>query len=268
MKFAFSTLGCPEWGFSDIVSTAKDFGYDGVEIRGIANEIYVPQIREFKEDMAEKTCQKLSSLGLSISCLSSACYLHKPEAVYVEQAKEYIDTAKRLGVPYVRVLGDTDPQPSKGVKPAEVLWRLMLLADYAGARNVSLLLETNGVFADSKRMKQFIKEVDSPNVGVLWDIHHPYRYFGETPEQTYENLGEYIRYIHVKDSMAAGDGVKYTMIGEGDVPIRGALAVLKKNGFDGYVTLEWLKRWYKDLSEPGIVFMQFINYIKMLYQSL
>ena len=103
---------------------------------------------------------------------------------------------------------------------------------------------------------------------MLWDIHHPYRYFGESPEQTYENLGEYIRYIHVKDSVADGDGVKYTMIGEGDVPIRGALAVLKKNSFDGYVTLEWLKRWYKDLSEPGIVFMQFINYIKTLYQSL
>jgi len=37
MKIGFSTLGCPDWTLSEILATAKDLGYNGVEIRGIAS---------------------------------------------------------------------------------------------------------------------------------------------------------------------------------------------------------------------------------------
>ena len=42
MKTCFSTLGCPEWSFSDIISVASDLQYDGIEIRGILGELYAP----------------------------------------------------------------------------------------------------------------------------------------------------------------------------------------------------------------------------------
>ena len=42
------------------------------------------------------------------------------------------------------------------------------------------LIETNGILADSAVMKEFIESVNRKNSGVLWDIHHPYRYFNET----------------------------------------------------------------------------------------
>src|SRR5829696_6820797 len=32
MKFAFSTVSCPTWDFDTIVSRAKDYGHDGVEV--------------------------------------------------------------------------------------------------------------------------------------------------------------------------------------------------------------------------------------------
>ena len=35
MKIAFSTLGCPDFDWSDIYSMAKDLGFDGIEIRGL-----------------------------------------------------------------------------------------------------------------------------------------------------------------------------------------------------------------------------------------
>ncbi len=38
MKFAFSTVSCPAWEFPVIVSRAKEYGYDGVELRGFINE--------------------------------------------------------------------------------------------------------------------------------------------------------------------------------------------------------------------------------------
>ena len=38
MKLAFSTLGCPDWSWEEILATAKDMGFDAVEILGIAKE--------------------------------------------------------------------------------------------------------------------------------------------------------------------------------------------------------------------------------------
>jgi fatty-acyl-CoA synthase len=39
VKISFSTLACPEYSWADIYSMAKDLGYDGIEIRGLGNEI-------------------------------------------------------------------------------------------------------------------------------------------------------------------------------------------------------------------------------------
>ena len=40
MKLAFSTLGCPDFDWSDIYSMAKDFGFQGIEIRGLGDEYF------------------------------------------------------------------------------------------------------------------------------------------------------------------------------------------------------------------------------------
>ena len=52
------------------------------------------------------------------------------------------------------------------------------------------------------------------------------------------------------------------MMGYGSIPNDKILAALQRDDYQGYVSLEWLKRWNKNLTEPGIVFPQFINYVK------
>jgi fatty-acyl-CoA synthase len=47
-----------------------------------------------------------------------------------------------------------------------------------------------------------------------------------------------------------------------------ALKELKAYGYDGFVSLEWVKRWNPDLSEPGIVFPHFMNYMEFLFKQL
>ena len=117
-------------------------------------------------------------------------------------------------------------------------------------------------------MRHFMEDADPAAAGVLWDIHHPYRYFGETPQQTYDNLGRWIRYVHVKDSVMQEDQTVYRMMGYGDVPVLDTLRVLSKNGYNGYVSLEWVKRWGPDLQEPGIDFSHFTNYMSLLEKQL
>ena len=72
MKLCFSTLGCPEWSFSDIISTACDMGYDGIEIRGVGNVIDGTRIPQFSPENAEKTKALLAGKGLAVACLTKA----------------------------------------------------------------------------------------------------------------------------------------------------------------------------------------------------
>ncbi|MCX7708593.1 MAG: sugar phosphate isomerase/epimerase [Clostridia bacterium] len=264
MKFAFSTLGCPEWSWDDMVSTAKDLGFDGIEVRGIENELFVPKAKPFLPTNIEHTKARLAKVGLEIPCLTSSCYLFEKSKInhYIEEGKQYIDIAKEIGTSYVRVLGDRNPEPGEGVDIGFVVENLSVLAEYAGSRNVKVLIETNGVFAKSEVMQKAIQRTGSSNIGVLWDIHHPYRYYGEPVKETYEALKQYIEYVHVKDSVVADGRVKYKMMGYGDVPVKETLLNLKESGFKGYVSLEWVKRWCADLEDPGIVFSHFINYAK------
>ena len=88
--------------------------------------------------------------------------------------------------------------------------------------------------------------------GALWDMHHPYRIMGEAPETTVQNLGAYIKYIHVKDSVMTENGVEYRMMGEGDLPVDEMVFALRSINYDGY-TLAGMgqtlgtgfeRRWY------------------------
>ncbi len=266
MKFAFSTLGCPNWSFEDIISTAKDIGFDGVELRGVANEIYIPHIKQFVPQNIQKTMDVLKRMKLDISCLSSDCRLNERFRVddHMRCAKEYIDVAGAAGIGYVRVLADTAPGPTAHVDADVVAKDFKTLAEYAKPHGVTILIETNGMFAHSGEMLNLIELIATDNVGVLWDVHHPFRFFNEPIDLTYKRLKDYIRYVHVKDSLVEGDEVKYQMMGYGDVPVPETIALLRENGYTGYVSLEWLKRWCSDLAEPGIVFPHFYNYVKAL----
>ena len=62
MKISFSTVGCPEWSWNDIFSMAKDLGYQGIEIRGLGNELRVANAKPFTESELPKTKAALSHI--------------------------------------------------------------------------------------------------------------------------------------------------------------------------------------------------------------
>lgn len=264
MKIAFSTLGCPGWSWEDMVATAKDLGFDGIEIRGVGNELFVPKAKPFLEENIEKTKARMSELNLGIPCLTSSCYLFdkKNAEIYIDEAKQYIDLAEKIGSPYVRVLGDSSPEPKEEIDDNFVAQNLSKLGSYAEGKSVEVLIETNGVYANSEKLLNLIMMVEKPSIGVLWDIHHPFRFMNEPVKDTYNRLKKYIKHIHIKDSVIEDGKVKYKMMGYGDVPVKEALLLLKDVGYNGYVSLEWVKRWCLELEDPGIVFSHFVNYVK------
>jgi sugar phosphate isomerase/epimerase len=267
MKFSFSTLGCPTWTWGEILAAAYDLKYDGIEIRGLRGELYAPQINYFQDDKLEDTKNRLKELNLEISCLTTACYLFDKSntELMMNMGREYIDLAHKLSVPVIRVLGDLDAKPSDSIDTEFVGENLKKLAQYAVGKDVYVLLESNGVFGNTATLAALLKEVNEPQAGALWDVHHPYHFFNESVEQSYENLKPYLQHLHMKDSAIEDNKIIYKMMGFGDIPNDKVLELLKKDGFQGYVSLEWVKRWNKTLTEPGVVFPHFINYVRDIY---
>ena len=264
MKIAFSTLACPNSRWSDITSMAKDMGYDGIEIRGIGEDIFAVKARPFTDERLPETLKKLASLKLNIPCFSSACCLKDADCAEENKAEitEYIILAEKTGTPYIRVLADKDVNPEGDVDDAIVEQQLKELAPIAAKHGVTLLVETNGVYSDTKRLRTLMEHVASDSVAVLWDIHHPYRVAGETPEQTVQNLGSYIKHVHAKDSIVVDGKFQYKMMGEGDLPIDEMMLALRSINYEEYVSLEWVKRWSSDLEDAGIVIPQFAFFME------
>jgi len=243
---------------------AKDFNFDGIEIRGLGNDIFSVKAPPFKDSELPKTIAKLKQLKLEIPCLSSGEPVNEVETR--EQAKAeiiaYCELASKIGARYIRVLGDRNAAPGKEVDDAVVIETMKELVPVAEQYNVTLLLETNGAYADTKRLKKVLDEIGSHKVAALWDMHHPYRFFGESPKQTVDTLGEYIKHVHVKDSVMEDGKVIYKLMGTGDMPLKETFEALEAINFSGYVSLEWVYRWSKDLLDANIVVPHFAGYME------
>lgn len=266
LKLAFSTLGCPDWKFDDMYSVASDLGYNGIEIRGIADEIYAPRIKVFQPDYIESTKVKLAKADIAIPILTPGAYItnnpHLHDAEF--EIKDYVMLAEKLGSSYIRVMGEETPNPVvQNPDISAIIKHMQMLCDFAAKFNITLLIETNGYLADSNKIKQVIESVDRPNAGILWDIHHTVRFFDEAPANTIANIGKYIKHVHVKDSVRGRNGViTYMLTGYGDIPVEEAVKGLNDSGYNGFYSYEWVKRWSRELAEPGVSFYQYINYMR------
>ena len=266
MKLCFSTLGCPDWRWNDIVAAAVDLGYNGIEVRGVGSELFVPRIMQLREEHREHTLKRLAGVSLQIPILTSGCELQRGEIIdeTIFQIKEYIDLASAIGTPYIRVLGDTDPAPSDSVDEGLVKDAAQLLGAYAHEKGATLLIETNGWFADTGRLAKLLESINSPAVAALWDLNHPYRYNGESVDDVINDLGDSIRHVHIKDSVMQDGRLVYRVTGQGDLPIAECVEKLGARGFDGFFSLEWVRRWNMSLEEPGIAFALYSQYMRSI----
>ncbi|MDR1927690.1 MAG: AMP-binding protein [Oscillospiraceae bacterium] len=254
MKLAFSSLACPELSWQAMAGMAKDFGFHGIELRGHEGSP--------AEDL-RKALEKLRTGRLEIACVSTGSSLQYPStrAAALEEARQAILLAQQLGAGFVRLLADRTAEPCDPVDDEDVAQAIRSLLPLAQECGVTLLVETNGAFCDTKRLAALLGSLASDNAAALWDIHHPYRFAGESPAQTVENLGAYIKYVHCKDSVLENGVPRYRLMGEGDLPMEQFFLALRSINFEGYLSLEWLKRYAPELEDAGIVFPQFVNYV-------
>jgi sugar phosphate isomerase/epimerase len=263
LPLAFSTLGCPNWELQKILEFARANGFAAVELRGLLGSLDLPSRPEFAPGRMAQTIKEIAEHGIKIACVSSSTELHIADATErakgIADGKRFVDLAQALGAPYVRVFGNKFEGGPRDEVIARVAAGMHEMAEYAGPRSVTVIIESHGDFVDSPTLKDVLTRANSEHAGLLWDAHHTFVDGHEDPEHTVAELGKWIRHTHLKDSVADGKERKYVLTGKGLVPVERQVQALRKLGYQGYYCFEWEKVWHPGLAEPEIAFPDYVR---------
>ena len=251
MKFCFSTLGCFDYTLEEIMELAENYGVDALEVRGINSVMDNLEIPEFSEENAEKTKKILADRGIKLYSLGTSCSFHSPEKRegMIKAAKENILVAQRMGFPYIRVFGNNLTADREECFE-RVGSALAEISDFAAEHDVTVLLEIHGDYNTVETVAPVLNIVGNrKGFGLIWDVAHSDRACGENWQPFYEFIRPYIKHVHLKDHK---DG-KITLPGEGTIPLVPIVKRLLEDGYDGYFSLEWEKKWNPEIGniEPA-----------------
>ena len=265
LPLAFSTLGCPAWTLDKILDFAQQHGFAAVELRGLEGNLDLPSHPAFSPGRIARTNRDIASRGLKIASVSSSSSMHQIDPGQrkkeLDDARRSIDLASALHSPYIRVFGNSS-NSEKPILPdqdlrSRVAQGLHELGEYAGTRDVTVLMESHDDFTSSAVLEGVFRQADSDHVGLLWDAYHTYTGSGEDPEFTVKKLARWIHHTHLKDALGSGNDRHYVLTGQGNIPIRRQVAALHASGYAGYYCFEWEKVWHPDLQDPEIAFADY-----------
>ena len=267
MKLAFSTLGCPDWTFDEVLDCAAAMGYQAIELRGVNGKMRADEMDVFFPENREETMKKVAEHGLVIRSFGTSASFHDPERLdgAMEDGRAAVDLCAQIGVPYVRVFGNladkTADTPEGEVK--RVAEGIQALCDYAAGKPVTILLEVHGDFNTAARILKTAELVDRENFGILWDVEHSDEADEGDFMSFWEPVKHLIHHVHIKDHRRLGGG-KFQLCetGAGDIPLKEMILQMEKDGYEGYYSLEWEKKWHPELRDAEEEFPHYVRWMR------
>jgi len=243
--------------WQEMLASAEEMDFDGVEVYNLHK---MPALTDrggpFHAYAVASTYREMVQKRLSIPCFDSSCDLSTADDGTLDTLRQLMRMAADMRAPYVAAFASADDVPHV----EQTLRRLLPTMLDLG---VTLLIKTSGIFADTARLRELLDRFAYDEIAVLWDVHHPYRDFGETPAQTIEHLGAYVKHVHLRDSSDAG----YELIGEGDFPVAEVMRALGSIDYAGFISLEWKAAWLPELTDSEVIFPHFVNYMHRFERS-
>jgi len=248
MKRTFSSLACMDATLPQLVDYAVGAGYDTLEVRLDKQDNICGLTKE------ELPLILLQEKGVSILDLGTGVSLTDYQPEKIADAKRCAELAAFVGAKgirlfvgaHVRTLDETPDQNIPGIIQA-----VDEIAAFAAPLGVEVWLELHSWFSTGKNMKLILDEIREKNVKLIWDVIHSVE-FGESPEETMALVGDYVAHVHIKDGRKPRDPAQYrwqlTAHGEGELPTGKVLQLLKKAGYEGYLSLEWESAWHPELN--------------------
>jgi sugar phosphate isomerase/epimerase len=268
MKLSFSTLACPSWTLDAVIDAAARLGYDGIELRFLEDSDALWERAELRGDGLRRTLARLRDAGLTVSCVDTRSFFHHRDAsarrLALEEARRMADLAASLGAPGIRVFGDR-VQPGADARSTRqwIAEALAELRDLSRPIGVEVWIESHGDFVAARETLAILDLVVGDGIGVVWDPANAFE-SGEDPAVGARALGPTIRHVHLKDLVrrktSPGDPV---LMGQGEFPAANALAALAALaalGYDGFVSLEWEKKWHPAIEPAEVALPHFLRW--------
>lgn len=267
MKFSvslysfFSAIRNGEITPLECVSKAKEFGFDAIEAVDFVMGAETP------EEMPEKARElkaEADRLGMPISSFAVGADLLNgldgsgDQAKEIARVKSMVDVAEILGVPRMRhdiTMGRKGDPKSYAALVPELAGIVREITEYAAGKGIQTMTENHGFFSqDSERVELLYNTVNHPNFGLLCDIGN-FTCADENPATAVARVAPYTRYVHAKDFIIkpysdpnpgegafqtrAGNYLRGTVIGHGNVPVQQCLHILKAAGYDDTIAIEF-----------------------------
>ena len=246
-------------GIKGCIDKVKEFGGEGVDF------VETPK---YNDDLdayiayAKDIGDYCKSVGIEACCFCvGSDFLNRDTDAEIARVKGLVDVAAAYGCKAMR--HDATP----GYHAAGTTWRsfdyaLPILArayrevtEYAETKGIKTCIENHGFYAqDPDRVEKLINAVDHPNFGALVDIGN---FACADADHNYAVglLTRYAVHAHAKDfhkksgsldrpgegwfQSRGGNYLRGSIIGHGDVPVRQCVQTLKRNGYDGFLCIEF-----------------------------
>ncbi len=255
MRLAFSSNAYLNYPFADAVTRLARIGYPAVEIMADVPHAWPAFLLE---EQKQAIRDALASNHLQISNVNSFMmhavndarqrYWHpswiEPDRHYrqvrIDHTKRALTLARELGAPCITTEPGGPVEPGSSWQSALKLFVEMIkpVAEHAEKEGVLLLVEPEpGLLIETvEQFEQFMQYIDSPAVGMNYDIGHAYC-VGDDPAATIPRVARYIRHFHLED-IAASRVHQHLIPGEGAIDFHSALKTIRAIGYTGWITIE------------------------------
>lgn len=236
MKICFSSFTCPEYDLANILTTAKDIGYHGVEIRMDAHHAHGLEVGTTPE-LRARYAQEFKNYSIEPVCLATSVQMTHENAPELLEGR--ILMASEMGFKAVRVFcGRSEAWDSTADIVDLVVPRLAKAAKYANPMNIQIWLETHDTAVLGATARQILHEIDQENMGIVYNNLHPYR-MGEGIDETLAAIGPYLRYVRLNDGLNDPQKVIVKPMRQGQMPLDQMFQALAVRNYQGYVCGEW-----------------------------
>lgn len=229
--------------FEEKLEIAAKAGIQSVELVGEHAEWGPPEIEQAKK--------RLRSLRLGMDTISSTPFWSRMPISMVDPAQRQnllaevqknIDAARRLELPMLLLMsGNAIPGRTYEDQWASLVEGCKRCGDLAAKAGVTLIVEPlntkvnhKGYFlATCVEGLRLMKEVNHDHVRLLFDIYHEQVQTGDVT-RTIEAAVQFVKVFHVADNPGRHDP------GTGEMNYDYIYKAIRKTGYQGYITMEYL----------------------------
>ena len=272
----------------DTVRLAAEMGFEGIEFTDLRPDNRKEVTKEEQMAFARELKAEAEKYGIAIVAYAIGANLYQGDEALdraeVERLKGQVDVAAEMGCSILR----HDVCYSLSVNGRVVSFDRMLPVIAANVREVTAYAQTRGVRTcsenhgfiaqDSERVERLYNAVGHDNYGLLVDVGN-FSCVDEDSPAAVSRVAPYAIHVHVKDMLRLPYGTELDpdrsyittrganhllccTLGEGSIPVRHCLAILKRAGYDGWISLEY-EGWKDCMTEIPLSLPRMKEYVEV-----